>query len=883
MVKTATEPITRAIDVAGQSVWLDYLRRGHIQSGALAKMVDAGWITGMTSNPSIFEKAITGSSDYDDALRTLAIEDSITPYEAFVSLAIEDIRAAADVLHHIHERTAARDGYVSLEVPPGIERDTAATIAEAQRLFKRVDRPNLMIKVPGTPEGCDAVEELIARGVNVNITLLFSTAAYEQTAEAYIRGMERRLDQGLALTGIASVASFFVSRVDTAVDALLPKGSRLRGTAAVANARHAYSLFQRIFSGPRWQRLSNAGAMVQRPLWASTGTKNAAYSDIHYVQELIAPDTVNTMPEATLLAVLDHARVTETVVPNIPGAMSNLTALADAGIDLERVTAKLLAEGLASFQQDFQKLLDGIASALAVARGGSLKPVEGLGSLRPAVADRLRSLDSDRAVARIWERDYTVWNDEPTELSNRLGWLTISDELATEAASLRSFAESVAGDGFTTAVLLGMGGSSLCPEVLRGTFGVSPGALDLKILDTTDPVQIRSVTEAIELEKTLFIVASKSGRTIETLSHLEYFWEKIPDGRHFIAITDPGSPLAALARERNFGRVFENEPRIGGRYSALSHFGMVPAALLGVDLPRLLERAAEMQSACGPTVPASQNPGAWLGTVMGVAALAGRDKLTLVLPPELATLGYWIEQLVAESTGKEGRGIVPIEGEELGPPSLYGNDRLFVAIGDHHALAPLEAAGHPVVRLPYTDPYQLGAEFFRWEFATAIAGQILQINPFDQPNVQQAKDATAAILNGEGPLVRTPSLQETLASAEPGDYIAITAYVARNAKTIARMDALRLALRDRYRLATTVGFGPRFLHSTGQLHKGGANNGVFIQVVEEDESDLPIPGQTHTFGQVKAAQALGDLASLTALSRRATRVTLQELEEGVPQ
>lgn len=883
MVRTAPEPITRALDAAGQSVWLDYLRRGHIQSGALAKMVDDGWITGMTSNPSIFEKAITGSSDYDDAIRSLASHANITPYEAFVSLAIEDIRAAADVLHHVYERTAARDGYVSLEVPPGIENDTAATIAEAERLFRLVDRANVMIKVPGTAEGCDAVEDLIARGVNVNITLLFGTAAYERTATAYIRGIERRLDQGLALTGIASVASFFVSRVDTAVDALLPEGSPLRGKAAVANARHVYSLFQRYFSGPRWQRLADAGAMVQRPLWASTGTKNPAYPDIMYVQELIAPETVNTMPEATLLAVLDHATVTGTVVPNIPEAERTLAALAESGVDLDRVTTNLLAEGLASFQRDFQTLLDGIADALAVARAGLLRPEDGLGALSTAVADRLQSLDSERTVARIWERDHTVWNDDPTEISNRLGWLTISDEMADEAARLRSFAASVAGEGYTTAVLLGMGGSSLAPEVLHATFGVAPGALDLKVLDTTDPGQIRSVTQEIDLETTIFIAASKSGRTIETLSHLEYFWEKIPDGRHFVAITDPGSPLAALARERNFRRVFESEPQVGGRYSALSHFGMVPAALLGVDLRRLLERAGEMQTACGPAVAASENAGAWLGAVMGEAALAGRDKLTLVLPAELATLGYWIEQLIAESTGKGGRGIIPIEGEELGPPALYGDDRLFVAIGDHHALAELEAAGHPVVRLPYTDPYQLGAEFFRWEFATAVAGRILQINPFDQPNVQAAKDVTAAILDGQDAQVRTQGLLETLASTRLGDYIAITAYLARNAKTIARMDALRLRLLDRYRVATTVGFGPRFLHSTGQLHKGGANNGVFIQVVAEEELDLAIPGQTHTFGQIKAAQALGDLVSLTALSRRVTRVTIEEFEEGFPQ
>ncbi len=881
MVSPAVQPITQALLEAGQSVWLDFIRRGHIESGALAKMVNDGLITGMTSNPTIFEKAIAGSDDYDSAIAALSSQPHITPYDAFVSLAVDDIRAVADILRPIYDRTSAKDGYVSLEVPPGIEHDSAATVAEARRLFALVERPNVMIKVPGTPAGNLAVTELIAGGANINITLLFSTHAYEATAEAYIAGLERRLAQGLEIATVASVASFFVSRVDTAVDALLPEDSPHRGKAAIANARHAYALFQKFFSGARWEKLANAGAMVQRPLWASTGTKNPAYSDILYVQELIAPDTVNTMPEATLKAVLDHAKVKQTVVPNIARADKELAALTTAGIDLDAVTAKLLNDGLASFENDFKKLLTEVEHKLGISRVGPVPSIETLGSLGGAVKARLKTLQSEKIVARIWERDYTVWKDDPTELSNRLGWLTVGDELAGAAVDLKLFAESVAAHGYNTAVLLGMGGSSLAPEVLQATFGSAPGAPILKVLDSTDPEQILALEESIDLEKTLFIVASKSGGTIETLSQFAYFWEKIPDGRHFIAITDAGSPLAVLARDHNFRRVFENEPEIGGRYSALSYFGMAPAALIGVDIGRLLERAHDMATACGANVPAAENPGAWLGAVMGEAALAGRDKLTLVLPEALATLGYWIEQLVAESTGKDGRGIVPIEGEAVGDPSVYGNDRLFVAIGDNPALAGLEAAGHPVVRLPYTDPYQLGDEFFRWEFATAIAGQILQINPFDQPNVQAAKDATAAILNGQAANATTPDLADTLASVRPGDYIAITAYLPRNAETISQLQTIRLALRDHYRVATTVGFGPRFLHSTGQLHKGGADNGVFIQVVAEDQLDLPIPGKEYTFGQLKAAQALGDLSSLTSLGRRATRVTLSELKAGL--
>jgi hypothetical protein len=366
---------------------------------------------------------------------------------------------------------------------------------------------------------------------------------------------------------------------------------------------------------------------------------------------------------------------------------------------------------------------------------------------------------------------------------------------------------------------------------------------------------------------------------VETLSQLAYFWDRIPDGDHFIAITDAGTPLEALGRERGFRRVFLNQPDIGGRYSALSHFGLVPAALIGADVGLLLSRAGEMQEACRPGATAAENPGAWLGAVIGEAALAGRDKLTLFAPDELKALGTWVEQLIAESTGKLGRGILPVEGESLGDPGVYGDDRLFVAIGNHDGLDDLEAAGHPVVRLPYADRYQLSSEFFRWEYATAVAGHILGINPFDQPNVQEAKDATNKILAGATFDEGTGPVAELLDAVGPSDYIAILAYVPRNPENIAALQAARMRLRDRHRVATTVGFGPRFLHSTGQLHKGGPGTGVFIQIVGDDPVDLAIPGQEYTFGGLKHAQALGDLESLRAHKRRVARTTMAQMEE----
>ncbi|MXW25092.1 MAG: bifunctional transaldolase/phosoglucose isomerase [Dehalococcoidia bacterium] len=864
----------------GQSVWLDYIRRGLLRSGEVDRMVADGWITGMTSNPTIFDKAISESGDYEEALQSIIRMGEADPYDAFVALASEDIQLAADALRPVYESTAAVDGYVSLEVPPGIEHDREATVAEALRLFRLVDRPNVMIKVPGTPAGVEALTELIAAGVNVNVTLLFSVAVYERVAEAYIAGLERRLDAGERLDSIAGVASFFVSRVDTAVDGLLPEDSPLRGQIAVANARHAYARFQDIFSGERWDRLAQAGARPQRPLWASTGTKNPAYSDTLYVETLIFPDTVNTLPQATLDAVLDHL-VVEPAGPETLEEAGRLLGEAEAaGVDLTAVTDRLLVDGLASFEDSYKALMAKLDRRLSTAPGRQAAASRSLGDLAGAVEERLAALRHDEVVRRLWMRDHTVWKPDPAEISDRLGFLTAPEQSLEDAPDLTAFAREVAADGFTDVVLMGMGGSSLTGAVLHAALGTAPGALNLHTPDTTDPEELLALEASLELDRTLFIAASKSGTTIETSAQLAYFWEKAPDGARFAAITDEGTPLDALARERRFRRVFHGDPEIGGRYSALSVFGMAPAALIGADVGQLAMRAQEMLDACRRTVP-SENPGALLGAVLGEAALAGRDKLTLVLPEEVRELGTWIEQIVAESLGKEGRGIVPVAGEPLAGPDAYGADRIFVALGDHDGLDALAAAGHPVVRLPYCDPAQLPAEFIRWEIATAVAGHVLGVHPFDQPNVQEAKDATARVLADPSPPPPTPSLADVVATLSPGDYLALLAYLPRTPEHAAKLQDLRLRLRDRHGVATTVGFGPRYLHSTGQLHKGGPPTGVLVQIVRDEPADAPVPGKPYTFGQLKAAQAQGDLEALLARGRRVARVTLEELASEV--
>ncbi len=851
----------------GQSVWLDYIRRGLIASGELKRLVDDYAVAGVTSNPSIFNKAISGSTDYDDALRSLVERGERDPKSLFLRLAVEDIGMTADILRPVHDNTKGSDGFASLEVSPNLAHDTAGTILEAGELFSRLARPNVMIKVPGTPEGTPAIEELTAQGVNVNVTLLFDVKAHEQVALAYIAGLERRLAAGQPLDGVSSVASFFVSRVDTAVDALLPESSPLRGKVAIANARIAYQLFNRLFSSLRWERLAAAGGRVQRPLWASTGTKNPNYSDVLYVEELIGPHTVNTMPESTLHAFADHGRLRPTLAQELDEAEMTIGLLAESGIDLEEVTAKLLEDGVAAFQQDFDKLLAGIEAKCGRIVAAEGRPRLSLGSLATPLEERLSQMAKAEAPRRIWAKDHTLWKPDPTAISNRLGWLTLPEKMHEGLSHLQPFVEGCA--EFQRVVLLGMGGSSLAPEVLATTFGGRP----LTVLDTTHPEGVLAVERGGDLRQTLFIVASKSGGTVETLSHFAYFFDKAPDGSQFVAITDPGTPLEALARQRGFRRVFLNPPDVGGRYSALSYFGLVPAALIGADVHALLDSAEEMACACASCLPIADNPGIWLGALIGEAARAGRDKLTLILPDQIASFGAWLEQLIAESTGKEGTGILPVEGEPLGPADVYGDDRLFVSVG-------METALQPSLVIPFDGPITLGAEFFRWEFATAVAGHVLAINPFDQPNVQEAKDATRRLLDTDAlPTQPYDDLGALLETVRPGDYLAIQAYLPRSAENASHLQAARVRLRDRLRVATTVGFGPRFLHSTGQLHKGGPATGVFIQVVDEPSVDVPIPGKPYTFRRLLDAQSTGDLQALRARGRRVARVRLSDLKE----
>jgi transaldolase / glucose-6-phosphate isomerase len=871
-----------ALTAAGTSVWLDQIRRSLIEGGELARLIREDSLRGVTSNPAIFEKAILGSQDYDEQVAELA-EQGHDARRIYEEIAIRDVQLAADVLRSVWDDAGGADGFVSLEVEPALAHDTEGTLEQARDLWRRVDRPNLMIKIPGTDAGLPAIEQAISEGINVNVTLLFSVEAYEGVCDAYIRGSERR-DGNYA----HSVASFFVSRVDTEVDKRLAELGRedLRGTAAIANARAAYMRFKDIFLGERFAGLREAGCPVQRPLWASTGVKDPHYPETKYVDSLVAPHTVNTMPAPTLLACEEQLEVTGPTADQDPSA--ELAALADAGIDMRDVTEKLLRDGIAKFVDPFDKLIDGVEFAregIVTGRPPTIRssiPDE----LEPALIAKIEQAQSEAVAKRVWQRDESLWGGPGVpEIGNRLGWLTISEKLLEHAPELNDFVEQVKADGFTDAVLLGMGGSSLGPEVIRRSYGEIPGALRLHVLDSTDPGAVLDVERAVDLDTALFIVSSKSGGTIETLSHMRYFFERTGgDGRRFVAVTDPGSPLVDLARERGFRHVFENDPDIGGRYSVLSYFGLVPAALAGVNVEALLHRGQVAEQNCTHFDSSSSNSGLWMGIVMGELAAQGRDKATFVVSEPISSFGLWVEQLIAESTGKHGKGILPVAGEPLGDPDVYGDDRVFAYLRDPDNADPdtdakieaLARAGHPTLTLAVHGAADLGRIFFFAEFATAVSGWALGINPFDQPNVQEAKDNTARVLK-EG-ADEPPTDLSVILETSPPKYVAILGYVTPSDEFDRAVEELRVKIRERTKATTTFGYGPRYLHSTGQYHKGGPPNGVFLQLYAPAEEDVEIPEAGYSFEHLKNAQALGDAQTLQEHGLQVIRIEVDSAD-----
>lgn len=905
----------------GQSIWYDNISRRLLENGVLKTMIEQGEIRGITSNPSIFQSAIAKSKEYDPALVTMAWA-GYPVGQIYESLVVEDIRAAADLFLPLYRQTNGGDGYVSLEVSPRLAHEAAETLEEALRLWKAVERPNLMIKIPGTQEGLEAVRKAIAAGINVNVTLIFSLERYRQVMEAYLSGLEERLRLQQPVDRIASVASFFVSRMDSKVDKLLEAlihqggegaeaGRMLLGKAAIANTRLAYQEFRKVFSSERFLKLQTQGARLQRPLWASTSTKNPDFPDTMYVDQLIGPDSVNTIPPQTLEAFKDHGQAQLRIEEDLVGAKAVLNRLEGFGISIKRVTDELENEGVRAFSEAFEALL----FTLEKRRGDAQRE---LGSLAEPAAQRVREFHSQQVPKRLFAGDASLWTNDPAgqaEIKKRLGWLQLPETSRALIPGLEQFSREAREAGLTHAILLGMGGSSLAPEVLREVYGAPQAGLELTILDSTDPAQVRATARLVPVEKSLYIVSSKSGGTAEVNAFLDYFWDRAKRrvgtqaGQHFVAITDPGTSLEKLAKERGFRQVFLADPLVGGRFSALTAFGLVPAALMGINLEKLLGKAAWMARQCAEEVPAGRNPGLVLGAIFGEAALHGKDKLTLVTDGLLDSFGAWLEQLIAESSGKLGKGIVPIDGELFSMHTRYGKDRLFVYLrseGTHdRVIEHLRKKGHPTLVLEAVEKDDLAAEFYRWEIATAAACAILGVNAFDQPDVQDNKTRTVnkirayqqdgsfdegepawesegVKLFGDLSLQNTTTLAEALetflAQARENDYLAINAYLPRNPSTKALLKGLRTALQADTGLATTLGFGPRFLHSTGQLHKGGPAHGIFLQITAAPEKDLPIPGEGMTFGTLERAQALGDLETLRMRGRRVMRMHFEDVK-----
>ncbi len=911
----------KALAAAGQAAWLDNLDRTFLHEGGLRKLVEEDGLTGVTSNPAIFEKAMGHGEAYDEGFKAFLGRADASVQDVYESQAIADIKTAAADLRPVYDRLGGRDGYVSLEVSPYLADGTDETVEEARRLWAAVGEPNLMVKVPGTRSGVPAIRALIEDGININVTLLFSQASYQAVAEAYLAGLEARVARGEPVDRIASVASFFVSRIDAKIDKEIDRRveagdadagalKAIRGKVAIANAKLAYAWHQEMIASPRWKALAEKGAMPQRLLWASTGVKDKAYPDTLYADALIGPDTVDTLPPATLDAVRDHGAGRATLTEGVEEARHVLAEAERLGLDLDKVTAGLVTDGVTLFADAADALLGAVAGKRAAFLGDRLDGFDARlpAPLQEAVDKRLETARAEGWPRRLWKGDASLWTGK--DEADWFGWLAAAQGTQVEAERLRRIAE--AARAYPDAVLLGMGGSSLGPEVLSEVLGGDAPGPRLHVLDSTDPGQISAVAKAIDPARTFFIVSSKSGSTLEPELLRAYFWELAGrDGARFVAVTDPGSKLESAAKADGYLDIVPGDPAIGGRYSVLSAFGMVPAAVMGLDAPALYEAAAPMVFSCGGDSPPKVNPGFQLGAVLGEAALAGRNKVTVLPSPGLVPIGAWLEQLLAESTGKDGKGIVPVDLEPVGDPAVYGDDRLFVHLhlagdtddGLHARLDALAAAGQPVVRLSVARCEQIGQEFFRWEVATAVAGAILGINAFDQPDVEAAKvtarkliDAyeQSGALDPETPVAESTDfalyapkgatggqgdapalLRDLLGALEPGGYFGVLAYVERDAAAAKLVAEMRAAVRDATRAATVAGFGPRFLHSTGQAYKGGPAGGVFLTITRDAEPDLPVPGRKATFGKVQQAQARGDAEVLAERGRRVLRAHLK--------
>lgn len=928
--------ILTELEKINQSIWLDNIRRDLILTNRFLQLIEENKITGVTSNPSIFEKAILNTTFYEKTIADLCEKD-FSLEELFETIIIDDIQRTADILQNVYEKTGGLDGYVSVEISPKLAYDAVKTIDEAERLFIKIGKPNVMIKVPATKEGVHAIHELIKKGINVNATLIFSVEKYVEVANAYINALSYRMNNNLPVDKIFSVASFFVSRIDTQIDAEIDKlikkckdaGKKknlenLKGKSAISNCLCVYEKYIELYSTDIFKKLSQSGARKQKLVWASTSTKNPDYPDTLYVDELALQDTINTLPEQTITAFKNHGTINDNDFgKRLAEAKNHLKKIEKIGINMQKILDELEKDGVQKFVQSYESILNHLKTKKEILLKKNSAEPTCFDSYKSEFLRMKSNLEFTGFVKNLWEKNPFLWKKDEEHIKiikNSLGWIDLPYKMLSHVKEIETFRDEILKDGFKYAVLLGMGGSSLAPEVMRAMFQ-KPEFPKLFVLDTTNPDWIGHVEDSIDIKKTLFIFSSKSGSTIEPNSQFKYFWSifeknKVQNpGFNFIAITDSGTHLEKMAKEKKFRKIFINPSDIGGRFSALSYFGLVPASICGTNIKILLERAADMANAC-KTGDIEKNPGILLGLYIAVLWKHGRDKLTLIMPRKMESFGLWIEQLIAESLGKEGKAVIPVCGEELSRVSKYQNDRFFVrtrvsSFEDEtstHKLENLANYNHPVYNINIRDFYDLGSEFYRWEIATSTAGALMHINPFDQPNVQEAKDQTLKILHtltrtgirqcGFGvrgkPQYSTNKLAVFVSNAikklhspisgyedifwcifsalKQKEYIAILAYFPPDSNIEQELKNLRENLKNLTCSATMTGYGPRYLHSSGQMHKGGPDNGVFIILTNDCKKDINIAGEKYTFYNLEMAQAIGDFNTLNSKGRRVLRI-----------
>ncbi len=910
----------------GQAFWLDNLTRKLVRDGDLKRRISEQAITGVTSNPAIFDQAIGLGGEYDDDVRRL-VQDGHTIPEVYETLAVDDVQRACDLLKPVFQESDGTDGFVSLEVSPRLAQAGPDTLNEVKRLWFRVDRPNVMIKIPGTPAALAVLESAVHAGINTNITLLFSPALFVKFLEAHMAGLEKRLSDGLAVRPVASVASFFVSRVDTLVDRLLGQrwmqtadpGYRMRlarlfGKAGVANARLAFRELLFVRAGARWQNLERKGARPLRVVWASTGQKDPLLSPLLYIESLLGPDTVVTATEKTLDAFAARGRAQIALnEKGIAEAQTISGELSEFGINLEAVADDLQQEGISKFVEPYERLMVALSEKRALFVGKKANQQD-VGPIR-LVAPALAALSARRYSERLFARDGTLWTDDiesAKRVENSLGWVDGHNLFRPRVEEIRSFADGVRQDGFKHVVMLGTGANTLPAEIAWGAFGNARGWPDLLILDNTDPTAVRAVEAQIDLAKTFFLVVGKSGTNLETLSFYKYFYDRLLVsgveglGRRFAAITDSHSWLAREAIAKKFRQCYLNPTTVSSPFAAFSYLGLVPTALLGLDIQALLDRARAFAVAAGPGIPEPSNPALQLGASLALLAKGGRDKLTFFLSPNISSFASWAEHVIVHTTSKDGQGIVPVIGEPLGPPRSYGNDRVFLHIthrgsakkGEAKRVAALEKAGHPVIRVTLTDRMGLAEECVRWQLALVCTGLLLGVNPFADPSEGEGRKNTEELLRQwaadrrfpkEKPTAETGSVRvygelprkagsadaavsDFLRETPKNGYIGILAFFRRTAARDKALALFRTTLGERFKVATTLAHGPRFLHTTAPLYKCGPENASLLLLTTEEDRDAPIPGHDYGFAVLHEAQALGELQAIRNRGRRVLRL-----------